>query len=125
MSTTKKPSPKHYATGASFERKVKEHLDKDLQKQTKGTSIKYYLVRAAGSRGHLDLVVCLTDMSTGRQRIIGVQCKTKRPSYVGMDTFIAQVKYETGIDVYYAFMSNRDIEFYPSASQRFMNRLDI
>ena len=107
-------SPKHYANGAAFERRVKEHLDKELQNQTKGTSIKYYIVRSAGSKGKLDLVVLLTDTSTGYQRIIGIQAKLTRPSYKGMDTFIAQVKYETGIDVYYVFRSNRDIEFYPS-----------
>ena len=113
MTTTKKPSPKHYANGAAFERKVKEHLDKELQKQTKGTSIKYYIVRSAGSKGKLDLVVLLTDTSTGFQRIIGIQAKLTRPSFKGMESFVTQVKYETGIDVYYAFRSNRDIEFYP------------
>ena len=113
MTTTKKSTPKHYATGAAFERKVREHLDKELQKQTKGTSIKYYIVRSAGSKGKLDLVVLLTDTSTGHQRVIGIQAKLTRPSYKGMDTFIAQAKYETGIDVYYAFKQNRDIEFYP------------
>ena len=114
MSTTKRSTPKHYANGAAFERRVKEHLDKELQKQTKGTSIKYYLVRSAGSKGKLDLVVLLTDTATGHQRICGVQCKLSRPSFKGMESFVTQVKYETGIDVYYAFKQNRDIEFYPT-----------
>ncbi len=102
-----------YINGANFERKVKEHLDNELKKQTKGTPIKYYIIRAAGSRGSLDLTVVLTDTSTGIQRVLGFQCKLQRPSYDQMDKFCSQVKHETGIEVFYAYKENRDIVFYP------------
>ena len=107
-------SPKHYANGAAFERRVKEHLDKELQNQTKGTSIKYYIVRSAGSKGKLDLVVLLTDTSTGHQRIWGFQIKTSRPSYLGMQSFIRDCLSTLGIVVYYGYRGGRGIiEFYP------------
>lgn len=103
-----------YQTGANFERRAKEYIEQELVKQTKGTSIKYYVMRAAGSRGSLDLVILLTDTSTGHQRILGIQCKMIRPSYLQMDSFISQVKHKTGIDCFYCYKESKAIVFYPN-----------
>ena len=113
METKKKKVPRHYRDGANFERRVKAHLESELEQVYKGTSIKHYLVRAAGSRGHLDLIVLLTDTSTQIQTVIGIQCKTKRPSYIQMKKFISRVLHKTGVRTYYAFKQGRVIGFYP------------
>ena len=106
--------PRHYRDGANFERRVKTYLESTLEQAYKGTSIKHYVIRAAGSRGHLDLVVLLTDTSTQLQTVIGIQCKIKRPSYIQMKKFISKVLHKTGIRTYYAFKQGRTIGFYPT-----------
>ena len=109
----KKKIPHHYRDGSNFERRVKAYLESELEQIYKGTSIKYYIIRAAGSRGHLDLVVLLTDTSTQLQTVIGIQCKIKRPSYIQMKKFISKVLHKTGVRTYYTFKSGRAIGFYP------------
>ena len=113
METKKKKVPRHYRDGANFERRVKAHLESSLEQAYKGTSIKHYIIRAAGSRGHLDLVLLLTDTSSRVQTIIGIQAKIKRPSYIQMKKFISKVLHKTGVRTYYAFREGRTIDFYP------------
>ena len=110
----KKKVPHHYRDGSNFERRVKAHLESELEQIYKGTSIKHYIIRAAGSRGDLDLVILLTDTAWRTKDIIGIQCKIKRPSYIQMKKFISKVKHKTGIETYYAFKLGRIIGFYPN-----------
>ena len=112
----KKKVPRHYRDGSNFERRVKTYLESTLEQAYKGTSIKHYVIRAAGSRGHLDLVILTTDTSTGDHGIIGIQCKIKRPSYIQMKKFISKVLHKTGVRTYYAFKLGRVIGFYPDFS---------
>ena len=109
----KKKVPRHYRDGANFERRVKAHLESELEQTYKGTSIKHYIIRAAGSRGHLDLVILLTNTALQEQEVIGIQCKIKRPSYIQMKKFISKVLHKTGVRTYYAFKQGRVIDFYP------------
>ena len=104
-----------YKRGYVFEKRVQKYLEFSLEQTYKGSSIKHYVIRAAGSRGHLDLVVLLTDTSTRIQVVIGIQCKLKRPSYIQMKKFISKVLHKTGIKTFYAFKQGRTIGFYPEA----------
>ena len=102
-----------YKRGYVFEKRVQKYLESELEQTYKGTSIKFYVIRAAGSRGHLDLVVLLTDTGVHVQEVLGIQCKNKRPSYIQMKKFISRVSHKTGIRTYYAFKQGRAIGFYP------------
>ena len=103
----------NYQRGANFERHVKELLETNLRKMEEDCVC--FLVRAAGSRGPLDILLVLTDVVTRHQKAIGFQCKIVRPSYENMQKEIAEVKYKHGIDTYYVYRNDKkETCFYPS-----------
>ncbi len=104
----------NYQRGANFERRVVEHLKVHLAKEAPH-EIKWYVMRSAGSRGDIDIILTLTDTTTDNQRSYGFQCRLDPPSFKARDTWIAQVKHETGIQCFFVTRApNRSIVFYPT-----------
>lgn len=104
----------NYMRGANFERRVKEHFEDELGRLAP-RDIKWYVIRSAGSRGSIDVLVILTNTSTGHQRVLGIQCKIEKPSFQAMQKFIGEVKFKTGIDCFYAYRgAGRTLGIYPS-----------
>ena len=64
----------HYVAGVTFERQIvnllKLHLPSD----------KYTIVRTAGSKSPVDVIVIKHVGNQGKNRSFGIQCKTKKKS---------------------------------------------
>lgn len=104
-----------YQRGAAFERRLRDQLVKELGEITKDTNFRFYVIKSGGSRGALDIMVVLTDVSTGLQRAYGFQCKMDKPAYSEMDKFIAKTKHETGITTFFAYKGvDRSVRIYPT-----------
>ncbi len=65
------PNP-HYQAGVRFERKIVNLLKDNLP------SNKYTIVRSAGSKSAVDVVVIEHLGKQGQNRSFGIQCKTKK-----------------------------------------------
>ena len=114
MARPKKKLYTNYQRGANFERRVKEHFENELVKLAP-RDIKWFVLRSAGSRGSLDVLVVLTNTKTRHQRVLGIQCKLEKPSYQAMQKFISEVHFSIGIECFYAYRGvKRTIEIYPS-----------
>ena len=104
-----------YQRGAAFERRLRDQLVKELGDLTSDTNFRFYVIKSGGSRGALDIMVALTNTSTGCQRVYGFQCKMDKPAYSEMDKFIAKTKHETGITTFFAYKGvDRSVRIYPT-----------
>lgn len=104
-----------YQRGAAFERRLRDQLVKELGDLTSDTNFRFYVIKSGGSRGALDIMVALTNTSTGCQRVYGFQCKMDKPTYGEMDKFIAKTKHETGITTFFAYKGvDRSVRIYPT-----------
>lgn len=71
-SRIKKMSNPNYEAGVRFEREIIEILKKNLNKET------HTIVRTAGSKSPVDIIIIKTMKNTGRKRVFTIQCKTKK-----------------------------------------------
>lgn len=65
------PNP-HYKAGRRFEYEVMQALLSSFPKD------RYTILRTAGSHSPVDVVIIKHIGSSGRKRVFGIQCKTKK-----------------------------------------------